>query len=121
MSALVSQAVMPVRVFPIPSGEVMSTLASQWAIEGTPKEAMGILSARSRAISRVPMERGRPEQIMDRLRAEFREMPDMRLTREQVQRLCGIEPPLCELALQTLVEAKFLRLGSDGAYVLFGP
>ena len=62
-----------------------------------------------------------PEQILDRLRAEFREMPDMRLTLEQVQRLCGIEPPLCERALQTLVEAKFLRLGSDGAYVLFGP
>ena len=61
------------------------------------------------------------EQILDRLRAEFREMPDMRLKLAQVQRLCGIEPPLCELALQTLVEAKFLRLGSDGAYVLFGP
>ena len=62
-----------------------------------------------------------PEQILERLRAEFREMPDMRLTLEQVQRLCGIEPPLCERALQILVEAKFLRLGSDGAYVLFGP
>ena len=62
-----------------------------------------------------------PEHILDRLRAEFREMPDMRLTLEQVQRLCGIEPPLCERALQILVEAKFLRLGSDGAYVLFGP
>ena len=60
------------------------------------------------------------EQILDLLRTEFREMPDMRLTLEQVQRLCGIEPPLCELALQTLVDAKFLRLGSDGAYVLFG-
>ena len=61
------------------------------------------------------------EQILGRLRGEFREMPDMRLTLEQVQRVCGIEPPLCELALQTLVETKFLRLGSDGAYMLFGP
>ena len=25
------------------------------------------------------------------------------------------------LALETLVEAKFLRVGSDGTYVLFGP
>ena len=48
-------------------------------------------------------------------------MPDMRLTLEQVQRLCGIEPSLCKLALEALVEAKFLRLRSDGAYVLFGP
>lgn len=61
------------------------------------------------------------EQILDRLRAEFREMPDMRLTLEQVHRLCGIEPSLCKLALEALVEAKFLRLRSDGAYVLFGP
>ena len=61
------------------------------------------------------------EQILDRLRAEFREMPDMRLTLEQVQRLCGIEPSLCKLALEALVEAKFLRLRSDGAYVVFGP
>lgn len=61
------------------------------------------------------------EQILDRLRGEFREMPGMRLTLEQVQRLCGIEPPLCKLALQTLVEAKFLRVGSDGAYALFEP
>jgi hypothetical protein len=43
----------------------------------------------------------------------------MRLKLEQVQRLCGIEPPVCKLALEALVEAKFLRLGSDGTYVLF--
>jgi hypothetical protein len=61
------------------------------------------------------------DQILNRLRGEFREMPGMRLKLEQVQRLCGIEPPLCKLALETLVEAKFLRLGSDGAYVLSGP
>jgi hypothetical protein len=60
------------------------------------------------------------EQILERLRAEYREMPGMRLRFEQVQRLCGIEQPLCKLALEALVEARFLRLGSDGAYVLFG-
>jgi hypothetical protein len=63
----------------------------------------------------------RHEQILERLRAEYREMPGMRLKLEQVQRLCGIEQPLCKLALEALVEAKFLRLGSDGTYVLFGP
>jgi hypothetical protein len=61
----------------------------------------------------------RHEQILDRLRAEYREMPGMRLKLEQVQRLCGIEPPVCKLALEALVEAKFLRLGSDGTYVRF--
>jgi DNA-binding IclR family transcriptional regulator len=60
------------------------------------------------------------DQILERLRAEYREMPGMRLKLEQVQRLCGIEQPLCKRALEALVEAKFLRLGSDGTYVLFG-
>jgi DNA-binding IclR family transcriptional regulator len=67
------------------------------------------------------MSTSRPEQILERLRAEYREMPGMRLKLEQVQRLCGIEQPLCKQALEALVEAKFLRLGPDGAYVLFGP
>ena len=62
----------------------------------------------------------RHEQILERLRAEYREMPGMKLKLEQVQRLCGIEQPMCKLALAALVEAKFLRLGSDGAYVVFG-
>ena len=61
----------------------------------------------------------RYQEVLERLRAEYREMPGMRLTLEQVQRLCGIEQPLCKRALEALVEAKFLRVGSDGAYVLF--
>ena len=65
------------------------------------------------------MSTSRHEQILERLRAEYREMPGMRLTLEQVRRLCGIEQPLCKVALEALVEAKFLHLGSDGAFVLF--
>jgi hypothetical protein len=66
------------------------------------------------------MSASRHEQILERLRAEYREMPGMRLKLEQVQRLCGIEQPLCKRALEALVEAKFLRLGPDGTYVLVG-
>ena len=57
------------------------------------------------------------EQIMGRIRAEYREMPDMSLRAEQVQRLCGLEGALCKEALDALVDAKFLRVRSDGAYV----
>ena len=57
------------------------------------------------------------EQIMRRIRAEYREMPDMRLRPEQVRRLCGIESAMCQEALDALVDAKFLRLRSDGSYV----
>jgi hypothetical protein len=59
----------------------------------------------------------RPEQILERLRAEYLEMPGMRLNLEQVQRLCGIERSMCKVALDALVETKFLRLRSDGSYV----
>jgi hypothetical protein len=37
------------------------------------------------------MSASRHEQILERLRAEYRQMPDLRLKLEQVQRLCGIE------------------------------
>jgi hypothetical protein len=36
------------------------------------------------------MTASRHEQIMERIRAEYREMPAMRLRPQQVQRLCGI-------------------------------
>jgi hypothetical protein len=57
------------------------------------------------------------EQIMGRIRAEYREMPDMSLRSEQVQRLCGLEGAVCKEALDALVDAKFLRVRADGSYV----
>ena len=53
---------------------------------------------------------------MERLRAEFREMPGLRLTGDQVQRLCGVERVLCQRALDTLVATRFLCRKPDGAY-----
>jgi hypothetical protein len=57
-----------------------------------------------------------PHDTLNRLRAEFLEMPGMRLTIEQVQRLCGVEPTMCQLVLDVLVDEKFLCVKSDGAY-----
>jgi len=54
--------------------------------------------------------------VIERVRAEFIEMPGLRLTRQQVQRLCGIERALCETVLESLVTAEFLCRKSDGAY-----
>jgi hypothetical protein len=53
----------------------------------------------------------------ERIRGEFQEMPGMRLTAEQVQRLSGVELPICELVLADLVRSKFLRLEPDGTYL----
>ena len=57
-----------------------------------------------------------PESLLDRLRAEYREMPGMRLTRAQVQRLCGIEAATCQQMLDALVATKFLCVNAAGAY-----
>jgi hypothetical protein len=59
------------------------------------------------------------EDVLNRLRAEFVEMPGLRLTSEQVQRLCGIEPTICRLVLASLVGERFLSLNSDGRYARF--
>ena len=54
--------------------------------------------------------------LRSRIRAEYREMPGLLLTPEQVQRLCGIERILCQLILNELVDAKFLCVKADGRY-----
>lgn len=56
------------------------------------------------------------QRVLERLRGEYLEMPGLRLRIEQVQRLCGIEQPMCTLALDALVKASFLCLNSDGTY-----
>jgi hypothetical protein len=53
---------------------------------------------------------------VERLRAEFLEMPGLRLTRNQVQRLCGVDEVTCGAVLDTLVELNFLRVNPDGTY-----
>jgi hypothetical protein len=54
------------------------------------------------------------EDALNRLRAEFLEMPGMHLKLEQVQRLCGVERGLW--VLDSLVEARFLWVSTDGQY-----
>ena len=57
-----------------------------------------------------------PDRLLERIRAEYLEMPGLCLTSEQLQRLCGVERTLCQLVLDSLVDAKFLCLKSTGAY-----
>lgn len=53
-------------------------------------------------------------QVVERIRAHYLEMPGMRLTVPQAQRLCGVERTACEVVLESLVEAQFLCMRSDG-------
>ena len=53
---------------------------------------------------------------IERLRAEFLEMPGLRLTAVQVARLCGLDRTICKAVLDALVDMKFLRVAMDGTY-----
>jgi hypothetical protein len=53
---------------------------------------------------------------IQRVRAEYLEMPGLRLKAEQVQRLCGIERTSCQTVLDTLVSSRFLYVKADGHY-----
>jgi len=55
-------------------------------------------------------------QLLERIRAEYLEMPGLRLRVEQVRRLCGVERTMCQMVLDTLVETDFLCMKSDGTY-----
>jgi hypothetical protein len=57
------------------------------------------------------------QRLFDRVRAEYLEMPGLRLKVEQVQRLCGVEQVICQGVLEALVEARVLSVRQDGAYV----
>ena len=57
--------------------------------------------------------------VLARLRAEYMEMPGLRLKTEQVQRLCGIERVMCQSVLNSLVDGKFLCVKADGKYLVF--
>jgi hypothetical protein len=57
------------------------------------------------------------EDVIHRVFGEYLEMPGLRLTVEQVGRLCGVERPVCERVLGALTSATFLSLTPDGHYI----
>lgn len=59
-----------------------------------------------------------PVDTVRRVRAEFLEMPGLKLTVWQAQRLWGVDRPTCEAVIETLTEAQFLSRTRDGAIVL---
>jgi hypothetical protein len=55
------------------------------------------------------------ETLLGRVRAEFREMPGLRLTPAQARRLWGLEQEVCGAVIDTLVSTAFLRWTPAGA------
>jgi hypothetical protein len=59
----------------------------------------------------------RVEEVLQRIQGEYLEMPGLRLTAAQAQRLWGLDPAMCSSLLAALVDAQFLRQTRDGAYI----
>ena len=51
------------------------------------------------------------------IRGEYLEIPGLRLTKPQVQRLWGLDDLTSEALLTALIDVKFLRRTSQDAYV----
>lgn len=59
----------------------------------------------------------RIDDVLQRIQGEFVEMPGLRLTAPQAQRLWGLERDVCDALLKALVDAKFLSRTRDGAFI----
>ena len=58
------------------------------------------------------------EETIRRVRAEFLEMPGLKLTVSQAQRLWGVDRSTCEALIDRLTQSRFLSRTRDGAVVL---
>ena len=56
-------------------------------------------------------------EALHRIRMEYVEMPEMKLTLAQMRRLMNLPMDTCEVALATLVDSGFLVRRQDGAFV----
>jgi hypothetical protein len=71
----------------------------------------------SRVASAAHLDRAN-EPLVRRIRAEFLEMPGLRLTLRQAQRLWSLDAATCASLLEALVDSRFLRRTEGDVYVL---
>ena len=55
--------------------------------------------------------------LAQRIRAEYLEMPGLRLSADQARRLWGTDEETCRTALTALVDTRFLQQLYDGTFV----
>jgi hypothetical protein len=56
--------------------------------------------------------------VLTRVRLEYMEMPDLRLTSRQASRLWNLDQTACNAVLAKLIRDRFLWQTGDGAYVI---
>jgi hypothetical protein len=59
----------------------------------------------------------RIDDVLQRIQGEFTEMPGLRLTPAQAQRLWGLDRNVCDQLLDALVKANFLSQTRDGSFI----
>jgi len=59
--------------------------------------------------------------LVNRIKAEYLELPGLQLTPWQAQRLWGLDQVQCDAILEVLVETSFLRKTRNGAYAVANP
>jgi hypothetical protein len=59
-------------------------------------------------------------EVVGRIRAEFLEMPGLRLTLTQASRLWGLDEGACRYVIDVLVRASFLRWTPGGTLARVG-
>jgi hypothetical protein len=62
-------------------------------------------------------DRGPIDAAIDRIQSEYREMPGLRLTLDQMRRLWVLDRQTCQALVEKLVDARFLATTPDGRYV----
>jgi hypothetical protein len=55
--------------------------------------------------------------LVRRIEGEYHEMPGLKLTEAQAQRLWDLDSDTCHIVLVTLVQRRFLRRTATGMYV----
>jgi Fic family protein len=78
------------------------------------KERKGAMTHHHHSVQRVLQSRNPHERVTTRLKAEFLEMPGLRLTRQQVARLTGVDVKTATAELSALVDVGFLRVTPQG-------
>jgi NAD(P)H-nitrite reductase large subunit len=58
-----------------------------------------------------------PAALLQRVRAQYREMPALKLTKPQATRLFGVAPSMCDAMLRALVMENFLSCTEKGMFV----
>jgi hypothetical protein len=74
-------------------------------------------------LDNLPATQQRPSRLaplVQRIECEYHEMPGLKLTEAQAQRLWGLDSGTCHVVLITLIQRRFLKRTAAGMYVRAG-